>query len=160
MQCLSQNSSVIFMFLTCTHRHIHTQTYTDIQKSTHPDTGSHGNIQKPAHHITILQLPRLLLLWQPDHHVQPSRGRKRENGNTHSEAGAFLIRAVPLMAVPSPLYRCLVLSCLSIFFLWLCHILEDRETACPSCRISQALGGSEWWASPPTRLQQERENVE
>lgn len=54
------------------------------------------------------------------------------------------------LALPSPLLQCFVLSCLSRWF------LKEGETVCVSCRISQALGGSERWASPLTCLQQER----
>lgn len=123
--------------------HTHPQT----QRSTHPNPGSHDDRQQPPHHIAILPLPWLLLLWQPGHHVQPSRGRKRENGNTHSEAGAFLLMGVPIMAassLSSKLSQCLVLSYLLLWFLQLLHLLKEPETVCPSCRISQALGGSEW----------------
>lgn len=52
--------------------------------------------------IIILLLPWLPLLWQPVHDVQPYRGRARKNGSTHSYAGAFLRRGVPIMAASSP----------------------------------------------------------
>lgn len=150
MQCVSQTTPVSY---SC---------FLHIQTCTYQNTGSQDDRQQPPHHITILPLPRLLLLWQPGHHVQPSRGRKQENGNTHSEAGAFLLRGVPIMAassLPSPLSQCLLLSCVPLWFPGLLHLLEEREIECPSWRIRQALGGSERWASPPTRLQQEREKV-
>lgn len=52
--------------------------------------------------IIIFSLPWLPLPWQPVHDVQPFRGRARKNGSTHSYAGAFLRRGVPIMAASSP----------------------------------------------------------
>ncbi|KAL1267020.1 hypothetical protein QQF64_002695 [Cirrhinus molitorella] len=52
--------------------------------------------------IIILLPPWLPLPWQPVRDVQPYRGRARKNGSTHSYAGAFLRRGVPIMAASSP----------------------------------------------------------